>query len=552
MKNVFIAIGGSGTKVAEALVKMIGLGFPTRFEQNGKYLTSYGNTLDIWRIDPDRSAGAADDLKKTLTDYANLQTISESRWSAEIQTDITNTELDPLNLTKSDTETTLIKNLRLLLASQETALPFLHPFYEEKDLDVDVSEGFYQKPFIGSAVMALFAETLELSTTEQGRLAQLMAYDNEETNFFLCGSLHGGTGASGVPIMAKFLKDRCQVKNITSWRIGGCLLGPYFLPPAPPFKADENDYITKSNLEKKTDDYLKRYGDKEEFKNLDDEAKRKLFKLILQGYYAKPEEVVRRARQGLEYYRTNSDTYFDLLYLVSKPSPNTLPSDSWSNGGLSQKNPLNSAEVVAALAALDFFSQTTAAGNVKNEYKVPGGMVELDSSALQLGNLPCYKIGDQLVVPEKVFFVSSLLCYLLEHVLPWPVAKEARGRFEFFDALNERGLDFASEETNYRQLNRLIGNFLTDLTQQHTREHPTGWGDNGGEIEKFFKQTFKKILFFGSREIYPVTLGSWKINEKIFQDFEKWSPNGNFPRGEYLRLIWSELYKNCEVIRGNN
>jgi len=550
MKNVFIAIGGSGTKVAEALVKMIGLGFPTRFDQNGKDLTSYGNKLDIWRIDPDRSAGAAADLKKTLTDYANLQTMSESRWSAEIGTDITHTDLDPLNLANSGNEGTLIKNLRSLVASQETALPFLHPFYEEKDLDVDISQGFYQKPFIGSAVMALFAETLELSTTEQGRTAQLMAYDNEETNFFLCGSLHGGTGASGVPIMAKFLKDRSEMKNITSWKIGGCLLGPYFLPPAPPFKADENDLITKSNLEKKTDDYLKRYRDKEEFKNLDDEAKRKLFKLILQGYYAKPEEVVRRARQGLEYYRTNSDAYFDLLYLVSKPSPNTLPSDSWSNGGLSQKNPLNSAEVVAALAALDFFSRTTA-GNVKNEYKVPGSMVELDSGALQLGNLPSYKIGDRTVVPEKVFFVSALLCYLLKQVLPWSLAKEARGRFDFFNALNERGFDFASEEINYRQLTHLIGNFLTDLTKPHTKEHPTGWSDNTDEIEKFFNKKFKKTIL-GSREIYPSMLGGWQINERIFKEFEKWSPDRNFQRGEYLRLIWSELYKSCEVIRGKN
>jgi hypothetical protein len=551
MKNVFIAIGGSGTKVATALVKMIGLGFPTRFDQSGKYLTSYGSELDIWRIDPDRSAGAAAELKKTLTDYANLQSISNSQWSAEIKTDITSTDLDPLNLANSGADGTLIKNLRSLVASQETALPFLQPFYEEKDLGVDISEGFYQKPFIGSAVMALFAETLELNTTEQGRLAQLMAYDNEETNFFLCGSLHGGTGASGVPIMAKFLKTRSEIKN-TSWKIGGCLLGPYFLPPAPPFKPDENEVITKANLEEKTDSYLKRFGDKDEFRNLDEEPKRKLFKLILQGYYAKPEEVVQRARQGLEYYRHNSDAYFDMLYLVGKPSPNMLPSDSWSNGGLSQRNPLNSAEVVAALAALDFFSQA-ASGDVKNEYTVPGGMVEIDSTALQLGNLPCYKIADHLVVPEKVFFVSGLLYYLLEQVLPWDLSKEARGRFAFFNALYERGLENTSEKENYRELTRLIKSFLTDLTKQHSREHPTGWSDNTREIEKFFSRKFKPWMFgIGSREIYPSTFGAWKVKEKFFEEFEKWIPDGDFTSGEYLRFIWSELYKNCEVIRGKN
>lgn len=549
MKNVFIAIGGSGTKVAAALVEMIGLGFPTHYDQSGKYLTSYGNELDIWRIDPDRGAGAAAELKKTLKNYANLQTISNGGWSTKIKTDITSTDLDPLNLANSGTEGALIKNLKSLVASNETALPFLQPFYEEKDLDVDISEGFYQKPFIGSAVMALFAETLELNTTEQGRLAQLMAYDNEETTFFLCGSLHGGTGASGVPIMAKFLKNRSQNKN-ASWRIGGCLLGPYFLPPPPPFKADENDVITKANLEKKTDEYVKRFGDKDEFRNLEDEPKRNLFKLILQGYYAKPEEVVQRARQGLEYYRHNSDAYFDMLYLVGKPSPNMLPSDSWSNGGLSQNNPLNSAEVVAALAALDFFSQK-APGDIKNEYTVPGGIFEIDSTAAQLGNLPCYKVANDLVVPEKVFFVSGLLYYLLKLVLPWDLSKEARGRFAFFNAFYERGLENSSEKENYQELARLIKSFLTDLTQQHSREHPTGWSDNTREIERFFSQKFKRTLI-GSREIYPSTLGAWKINEKFFVEFEKWVPDGDFTAGEYLRFIWSELYKNCEPIRGKN
>ncbi|MCD9186025.1 MAG: hypothetical protein LUM44_06310 [Pyrinomonadaceae bacterium] len=549
MKNVFIAIGGSGTKVAEAMVKLLGLGFPIRFDQNSRQLTSYGSDIHIWRIDPDKSAGAADQLKRTLNDYEQLQTLTGTYWS-EIKTDITNTELDPLNLNNSGNSSP-VKNLRTLVAMQETALPFLHPFYEEKDLDVDISEGFYQKPFIGSAVMALFAETLDLTTTEQGRTAGLMAYDNEETNFFLCGSLHGGTGASGVPIMAKFLKNRRRKQNITSWNIGGCLLGPYFLPPAPPFKADEGDLITPSNLSKKIDEYLKKFGEKDEFMALDDEAKRKLFKLILQGYYAKPEEVIRRARQGLEYYRSNSDAYFDLLYLVSKPSPNILPSNRWSNGGLSQRNPLNSAEIAAALAALEFFSQTSER-NLKDQYKVPGGPVELDSSALRLGNLPCYRVGNELIVPEKAFFVSGLLCYLIEQVLPWSAAYAARGRFKFFETLHERGLNLDSEGRNYTQIIHTIGDFLKDLTQQHNVEYPTGWSRDNAELDNFFDKRFTKTIWRGLREIYPVRLGGWEINEKIFEDFENWVPDGNFTRGEYLRFIWSKLYENCEVVRGKN
>jgi hypothetical protein len=67
MKNVFIAIGGSGAKVAEALVRLLAIGCPTR-KQNDVY-TSAGDTLQIWRIDADRSAGAAVALQNAIRQY---------------------------------------------------------------------------------------------------------------------------------------------------------------------------------------------------------------------------------------------------------------------------------------------------------------------------------------------------------------------------------------------------------------------------------------------------------------------------------------------------
>ena len=70
MRNVFIAVGGSGTKVAEALVRLLAIGFPTR-KENG-ILTSSGDSLQIWRLDPDRNSGAAVSLGNYLKDYEKL------------------------------------------------------------------------------------------------------------------------------------------------------------------------------------------------------------------------------------------------------------------------------------------------------------------------------------------------------------------------------------------------------------------------------------------------------------------------------------------------
>ena len=86
------------------------------------------------------------------------------------------------------------------------------------------------------------------------------------------------------------------------------------------------------------------------------EEKRELARQILLGFFADPDDMEARARQGLTYYKDHSADYFDELYVVGKPSPNQLK--TWSNGGKSQRNPLNSADMVAAVAALNFFARS--------------------------------------------------------------------------------------------------------------------------------------------------------------------------------------------------
>ena len=73
MHNVFVAIGGSGTKVADMLIRLLALGFPTG--SDGGLLGSAGHSLEIWCIDPDRSSASIAALKKTVSDYVDLQTL---------------------------------------------------------------------------------------------------------------------------------------------------------------------------------------------------------------------------------------------------------------------------------------------------------------------------------------------------------------------------------------------------------------------------------------------------------------------------------------------
>src|SRR6266404_7371061 len=192
MRNVFIAVGGSGTKVAEALVRLLAIGFPTHRENDT--LTSAGHSLQIWRLDPDLNSGAAVALGNCLKDYQELQGllnggqhgagVASSRWAMDIDTRVRH--LDPLQLPQAANSDNVVKNLGGILDSRygtvRSSLPFLAPFSEKNDLEVEIDRGFYQKPFIGAAVMAVFAESLRSDSSPGGKECNLTAFHNNQAN----------------------------------------------------------------------------------------------------------------------------------------------------------------------------------------------------------------------------------------------------------------------------------------------------------------------------------------------------------------------------------
>jgi hypothetical protein len=558
MKNVFIAIGGSGTKVAEALVRLLAAGFPTRRE-NG-VVTSAGDSLEIWRVDPDRASGAAVALQKSVDEYAQLQShlaegsppeedLASSRWAMDLSTNIR--FLDPLKLPPSGDRDNEIKSLRGILdsgVSRETSLPLLSPFFTREDLDVEIDRGFYQKPFIGSAVMAIFADSLRYERSPGGLAAGLTRLDSNKVNFFLCGSLHGGTGACGVPVIGRFLKERKNTPLGAGWRLGACMLAPYSLPPQPPFKAlPEGEPVTEQMLL----DMLKSKGDEPAFKSLNTpEEKRTLITQILLGFYADPDDMESRARQGLTYYKRHSVGYFDETYLVGKPEPDKLT--VWSNGGSSQSNPLNSAEIIAAIAALNFFSAANT-GDARS-YVVGTSTPDLESNKMRLSHLPKYKIdnGKVEVDPEKVFLATAFLHHLLVHQIPWGTKADNWPKNDIPE-LRAYYKDNESKQENdrreYGDAARLLGNALIALLDPNRAK---GWsGEDASEVARLLSGDSATVAELSAKTAKrwmrdeaegPLTLGKSAIKASTFE-FGRWCPPGaQFSRGEYLRFAWSQLF----------
>jgi hypothetical protein len=560
MKNVFIAVGGSGAKVAEALVRLLAVGFPTR-KENGIY-TSHGDSLQIWRIDPDRSSGAAVSLQTSIKEYEQLLShlgngggtggnSVGSRWAMEIEPKVRH--LDPLQLPQASAADNEIKTLRGILDSRyggkKSSNPLLEPFYTEHDLNVKIDRGFYQKPFIGAPIMAIFADSLNDENSPGGREAGLTAFNNNQVNFFLCGSLHGGTGACGVPVMGQFLGERKRKNPHWGWRIGACLLSPYSVPPQPPFNAvKEGTVVSPEDINA----LLNRHSNDPAFRELTIEEKKDLVRQILLGFYADPDDMEARARQGLTYYKAHSAHYFDELYLVGKPEPDKLK--VWSNGGSSQRNPLNSAEVVAAIAALNYFSGSGSGS--PQSYIIGASNADMQSERMELSDLPKYRVnGADEIDPEKAFLSTALLHHLVMHQIPWNVRAVnwdstiagLRDQYRNNESKKEDDMSF------YTRITEMLANNIGALVEP---AQAIGWSGSDlaglrnylssdeGTVREITAKMAKKFLSSEAREM--LTLGQSTIKVSTIE-FGKWTPpSDQFTRGEYLRYVWSHLYERAQ------
>lgn len=550
MKNVFIAIGGSGTKVAEALVGLLALGFPTK-SQNG--LTSVGDELEIWRVDADQAAGADDALSRRLETSQRLQAALEAGWSMEIAPSVK--DLNPLQIDNGGRELRTLKDV-LNEGDDEEAQKFLDLFYTEAEQKENISRGFYQKPFIGSAVMAVYADTLPRRAAALN--LQLASLTATPARFFICGSLHGGTGASGVSVLGKFLAEEAGRVRNSGWEIYACLLAPYSDPPEP--FISEADARALTSREEVLAWFSQPLNQRHthELQLSEDEKVEAVFQ-IGRGFYAKNRELIPRSQHNLKYYKDNQYMrHFEHVYVVGKHERDTLP--RWSNGGKKQNNPMNSAEVVAALTALHCFS---GGGNIQGagEYVVAtstdAGAHPIDGQGMALYHLPRYTVGGVEVDPEKVVMATALTSLLVAYYHLWP----ANGRGEEWPGDRSLG------ELYRRNPARKAGDgeafvaahhHLREIAQSmlgHERPESQGWrAEVWGAVSRLLPadpraadallESFRKKLF---RKGYVPGVGrcKWEV------DFEQFRELGfpdyqTFNRGAYFRLVWSDIYNSIQ------
>ncbi|MBJ7901562.1 MAG: hypothetical protein GC158_16970 [Cyanobacteria bacterium RI_101] len=303
MRKIYaIGVGGSGAKCLEAIVFLHALGI-------------YGPDcqLGILLVDADASNGNSQRASINLTSAIEAHQKFKNGKTSLLNGEIVNYGTwNPLGdvLHASDLETIFNKQ-SLQTATMLPLGKLFDALYSPEEQAADLKVGFRGRPPIGSIVMS----RLELETLISGaeRSAWQRLFSNVQTDLgdgnnqvviHFCGSIFGGTGASGIPTLAKLVANQLQHENLrNSVRINASLLLPYF------------------GFEKPND------GD--------------------QTVYAETRFFALNTQAALQYLTEQADGSFDRVYLIGDQDKKQYKSHT---GGKNQQNDAHFVELYAALA----------------------------------------------------------------------------------------------------------------------------------------------------------------------------------------------------------
>ena len=291
MSYYFISIGGTGAKVMESLTHLCIAG-----------LLPEGERLYIGAIDPDVGNGNLERTATALNNFAVFQNFSVGNDTALFKNKISIVCPFPFNPTGHD------KNLDDLIEfyhhSNSAVGKLYEALYTAKERETTLNEGFRGHPSIGAAVLAKkFEDGSKLTAQIEKTISE-----GDNVKIFLAGSVFGGTGAAGLPTIARLLKN-----NLADYAdrisIGGILILPYFS-------------FTPTEI-----------GDE---------------------LFARSENFLPNTKAALKYY-SERENLFDATYFVGDSVMTAVK--EFSVGSANQRNESHIVELYAALAAADFYSR---------------------------------------------------------------------------------------------------------------------------------------------------------------------------------------------------
>lgn len=223
---ILIAVGGSGARVAQSAVALAAAGFPAMLGQQNARLTIRLVDLDIHHADGRELFEMVQSYNRAFGFLWQNGGIERKKWRPF---QIVLEKNDPFFFqTGLDSGKTTVKKITDFIPTIDKhsgSELLIKALYGHADRDMELLQGCKGRPKIG----ALLWEYLYRNSdkTFWSTLVTL-ASAQDETRIMFTGSLFGGTGASGVPTLAKLFGESLGKNEGQTWKIGMTLLAPYF------------------------------------------------------------------------------------------------------------------------------------------------------------------------------------------------------------------------------------------------------------------------------------------------------------------------------------
>lgn len=298
-------IGGTGSRVIKSLSFLLAAGVKAEAEQIIPII-----------LDPDRENG---DLNRTIEILQNYRRVraevgnpSSGFFSTEIRT-LSSLEEDAegknyklsegYNMQIDGSKDGRFRDFIHFDHLQEADRQFIHLLFSDQLLNAELGVGFRGNPNMGSVVLNQFKDMDDFRY-----FANLFKADDR---IFIVSSIFGGTGAAGFPLLVKNIREPENIESsktalLKNARMGAITLLPYF--------------------------------------GVEDDAR----SAIKEGTF------ISKTKAALDYYRHGVSKSLNALYYLGDPYNKPYKNNE---GKEAQKNDAHLAEMVAAMAVLDFLKR---------------------------------------------------------------------------------------------------------------------------------------------------------------------------------------------------
>ncbi len=352
-----ICVGGTGARVARAFVHLLACGIKPPV-----------SNVNIYTIDPDAQNGDQQNLANTCQHYRTLHKMTKDingNTKLGIQLSMFATPLNYFSYAIAGKGKVKFKDYVGYTGTGGGWQNLFECMYTHAQMENDLSAGFRGNPHMGSVVLAN-----ELNQFITGTLKRQVGGANDR--IVVVGSLFGGTGAAGCPVLLRLLRQNSDTQNL--W-IAFIAMLPYYAVQSKP---DDGDTIVIRSSEFRDKALLALKTYQQDFTN--------------------PVSGVGRM-------------LCDYLYRIGLPdlTQANLKPYGYCDGGEKQRNPASVTELIAATAILHFLNDVTTVGaptgNSATEPRMPDFFADpnvFDSGTIKdFGEIQWVYNGHSIWVPLR-------------------------------------------------------------------------------------------------------------------------------------------------------